>query len=619
MQSPVEAILGIAGGAADLVKRVMGSEAPRTGFDDQLRAAMNEAPKAERIMKGKVKAAKGGLNTDMNSILENPQATQIMQYLAALKSLGLNKDDARALLTGQGGLSDEGVQAIIKALGISGAELAQLMGDPELLAGLKSSIEKVVSARFLSDVNVSMQASSGVISDESLKAIISYGGLDAEQVDLLMADQTTLDGLKASIADVLKAGKTNGISDDALKTILAAFKMTEEGIAGFMSDPNRVSDLKAKLLEVSSSVVGSQATAQAPAVNMTLDQFETMNAIIAQFIASKSFPKGNTKEIDPATFEAVQAAITQDTSEIKESVMSYLTAQGKTDLVANVNQKATPEVTAVMPQVAEALDTLQDTLKIPKKTLQDIVFSADQGSRTAAVDEAVSSINDFLKANAGRDIPKQVHDAVGLLKGAMSKEEFARIENVFKSFNQDTSLIGQGPAIDGHMFKSLARVLGTEATTTSSTYTQQVIDQIRQALPSGIKAGEGSMTLRLNPPMLGRVDVDIRMQDGQVLATFKADQSVTRDILQQNMHLLKDALSDQGIKAAQFVVSADSFNSREHRETYAAWAGFEQNRGGSSRQHHDPGTDSPTRDNGEYGPVYGTTSSISASGVDIIA
>lgn len=273
-----------------------------------------------------------------------------------------------------------------------------------------------------------------------------------------------------------------------------------------------------------------------------------------------------------------------------------------------------------MPEVLQAADVLEKTLNIPKKTLRDLFFSSDPQVRQSALDEATTQINEFMKANAGKDLPKQVTGALGLLKGALSKDEFVKIETVFKAFNQDPALIAQPAVFDKHVLQGLAKAVGNNPGMAQGSYAQQVIDQIRQVLPSGMKVGEGSMTLKLNPPMLGRVDVDIRMQDGRIMASFKADQPITRDILQQNMHLLKDALGEQGIKAAQFVVTTDTFNSRDHREAQAAWMGYAQGKGGSSRQSDERQAGSPNKEHDEYGHTYGSLNGYADNGgLDIFA
>lgn len=103
------------------------------------------------------------------------------------------------------------------------------------------------------------------------------------------------------------------------------------------------------------------------------------------------------------------------------------------------------------------------------------------------------------------------------------------------------------------------------------------------------------------------------------MASFKADQPITRDILQQNMHLLKDALSEQGIKAAQFVVTTDTFNSRDHREA-TAWVGYEQGRNGSASHGAEQGAESPHKEHNEYGHTYGPFNGYTVNGgLDIFA
>jgi len=623
MQSPVDAIMGTSGPASDLVKRVTGQETPGRGFDEQLQSVMESAPKAQRTMKEKARSAKGGMKVETKEIVEDPKAAKVFEYMAALRSLGLNTEDSRKLLTGQGEISDEGLCSVLKSMGITGSDLARLMASPELVSGLKSSIAQSV----FSSAQSIMEPVTASVTDDELMALMSAGGLDDAQVEQFIADPAKLAQLKASLADVAPAAPgaatDGGIPDDQLKTLLAAFGMNDDDIAGFMANQEGVSGLKAKLAEVLAGGAPSLPGTTIPDVSTMLERFDTLNALMAQFIASKSFRQGIAKGLGTPGIEAIKAAITQDASAIKESVSAYLIAQGRTELPSEAVRTAVPDEAANVPQAvqaAQAAKTLQDTLNIPKKTLNDMVFSSDPEERLAAVDDAASHINEYLKTNAPKELPKHLSDAVGLLKGALTEDEFAKIENIFKANGQDPALTVQGTPFDRHALQSLAKAFGSEQSSLQNTYTQQVMDQIRQAFPSGIKASDSSMTLRLNPPMLGRVDVDITLQDGKILATFKADQSVTREILQQNMHLLKDALSDQGVKAAQFVVSTDSFNARDQRETYAAWAGFEQGRRGSSRQNHDPGAGSGGRDHDEYVPGYGTSDvSPLGGGLHIIA
>ena len=582
MQSPLAALMGIASGAVDLMHRAISHDSPKKGFDDQLQSVLAEAPAADKPIadnpiKEKVKAARGSTDDDIKGLLENPQATQVLQYLCALQSMGLNNADAKALLSGKGEISDEGLKAILAALGIKGTDIAQLMADPKLVAGLKAQLAQTVSTKVQAGTNAVLQ------------------------------------------------GKGAEISDEDLKAILAAMGIKDADIAQFMADPEVVSGLKAKLAESRSLQLGEQPGGNASYVDKMIEQAtagqETSNAITAQLATHKGIPQGNTNEISQAS------------TEIKESVAEFLkTAETQTVkkgtplstqmLEAQSAQSSQVQAsTGALPEVLQAVDVLEKTLNIPKKTLRDLFFSSDPQVRQAALDDATTQINEFLKANVGKDLPKQVTGALGALKGALTKDEFVKIENTFKAFNQDPALIAQGLNFDKHVVQSLAKTLGNESGMAQDSYTQQVIDQIRQALPAGMKAGEGSMTLKLNPPMLGRVDVEIRMKDGQIMASFKADQPITRDILQQNMHILKDALAEQGIKAAQFVVTTDTFDSRDHRGNPLAWAGYEPGQNGSSSQQgNKQETGTPGRGQDEYLSGYTPVQGYSEQGgLDIFA
>jgi flagellar hook-length control protein FliK len=572
MQSPLEALMGITSGAVDLMHRSMGHDIPKKGFDEQYQSALAEAPGADKPIadkpiadnpiKEKIKATRVPTDEDRKELLENPQATQTLQYLCALQSMGLNDADIKALLSGQTELSDDGLKTILAAMGIKDTDIAQLMADPKLVAGLKTQLVQTVSTKFQAVTNAVLQSKGAEISDEDLTAILAAAGTKDADIKELMADQTQVAGLKAQLADAVL---TNNNSEA---------KAALRGAGSEISDE----DLKAILAAMGIKEISQASTEIKESVAEFLKMVETQPVI-----------KGTPLFTQMLETQSVQSSQVQASTE-------------------------------AMPEVLQDVDVLEKTLNIPKKTLRDLLFSSDPQVRQAALDEATTQINEFLKANVGKDLPKQVTGSLGLLKGALTKDEFVKIENVFKAFDQDPALIAQPAVFDKHVLQGLAKTLGSNPGMAQDSYTQQVIDQIRQALPAGMKAGEGSMTLKLNPPMLGRVDVDIRMQDGRIMASFKADQPITRDILQQNMHLLKDALGEQGIKAAQFVVTTDTFNSRDQREAQAAWVGYEQGKGGSSRQGDGRGAGSPNKELDEYGQINGPLNGYTGNGgLDIFA
>lgn len=92
-----------------------------------------------------------------------------------------------------------------------------------------------------------------------------------------------------------------------------------------------------------------------------------------------------------------------------------------------------------------------------------------------------------------------------------------------------------------HWFKSVAS--GAEAKNAAS---EQVQVTIRQAF----KPGMDRVTIQLDPPDLGRVDVRIEMSaDGRNQVVFSADNRDTLDLLQRDARQLERALQEAGIDA----------------------------------------------------------------------
>jgi len=108
-----------------------------------------------------------------------------------------------------------------------------------------------------------------------------------------------------------------------------------------------------------------------------------------------------------------------------------------------------------------------------------------------------------------------------------------------------------------------------------------VLDQLKQSFATELKNPPSSVSLELNPPMLGRLDVSVSLLDGNLSASFKADQIVTRDMLVNNLENLKETLREQGFNVNQVNVSLDF--GRERRDDLAfAFAQQQQRRDGQT-------------------------------------
>jgi len=495
--------------------------------------------------------------------------------------------------------------------------LSQALGED--MKSVKDTVDKLVS-------------DDGTVDNDALKELMA-----SPQVFQLFQYMSALKslGISSQDAQALLLGTGDKVSDDAVSAILTSCGISSEEIGQVMSDPAALSDLKAKLAETVSSHVDNQD------INLLIQQATadqgTYDAVIAGFAAAAGFrdgldgaktTSGVTAKADeiPQKVPKIQAkvaAFPERSVEIKKAVADFLksldgsirnaeAAQGP------VSAQAASESETIM--VAQSVNTLEKTFGIPKKTLNDLFLSTDPAVRQTAVGDTTTRITSFLSGNQGKPLTREQTDALALLKGSLSKEEFTPIENAVKLNYPDAAIADTTVPLTRHGYEVLARSLGEKPSASVGQLTQQVMDQIKQAIPQNMKSGEGSISLQLNPPMLGKVDVEIHMEKGMVQAAFRADQPITRDILQQSMHILKDSLAEQGVQVAQVSVSAD-VNSRHPQQNPFAWTGFQNNGQGSSRQDRGQDNTGGTHANREdyaYAPaeVGGYTES---GGLDLFA
>lgn len=85
------------------------------------------------------------------------------------------------------------------------------------------------------------------------------------------------------------------------------------------------------------------------------------------------------------------------------------------------------------------------------------------------------------------------------------------------------------------------------------------VEQVRlvERVTRAFRAAEGRggvVTLRLHPPELGALRVELRVQDGAMSARLEAETSAARSILIDNAHILRDRLAEQGVRIERFDV-----------------------------------------------------------------
>lgn len=109
---------------------------------------------------------------------------------------------------------------------------------------------------------------------------------------------------------------------------------------------------------------------------------------------------------------------------------------------------------------------------------------------------------------------------------------------------------GQAPGEDSPLAStSAARAEGYEA------LSQRVGEALAQRVISQIERGQWQVRLLLKPAKLGEVEIDLKMQGGELDASFRAANPVTRDLLNDGLSRLREVLANSGMEIADLNVA----------------------------------------------------------------
>jgi flagellar hook-length control protein FliK len=195
--------------------------------------------------------------------------------------------------------------------------------------------------------------------------------------------------------------------------------------------------------------------------------------------------------------------------------------------------------------------------------------------------------------------------------GVDEKDVSALLSRFSEEAGSDSNPDQQPSQGEGNNFSSFAQALSSNknaanaapanAAQASATHMSEVYDQLSDKMATEMAArmhkqlsdGEWKMKFALRPSNLGGVEIQLEMKDGKLDAVFRADNPLTRDLLQNSSQRLKEALGNFGINAGQVNVG----------------------QGGGNTQHNSSGNsnrNSQVRDN-STSQVNGTGSATSAT------
>jgi flagellar hook-length control protein FliK len=153
--------------------------------------------------------------------------------------------------------------------------------------------------------------------------------------------------------------------------------------------------------------------------------------------------------------------------------------------------------------------------------------------------------------------------------GVSEKEVSALLSQFSDSPSSDSNSDSEPSHPDGNNASSFSQALtrntaaanaaSAQAAPTPSATMSEVYDQLSDKMATELAArmhkqlsdGEWKMKFGLRPSNLGGVEIQLEMKDGKLDAVFRADNPLTRDLLQNSSQRLREALGNFGINAGQ--------------------------------------------------------------------
>ncbi len=180
-------------------------------------------------------------------------------------------------------------------------------------------------------------------------------------------------------------------------------------------------------------------------------------------------------------------------------------------------------------------------------------------------------------------------DMLSLLGTGVNEQDVSALLSRFSEDTGSESNPDQHPSQgEGNNFSSFSQALSNtknavntapaNAAQATNANMSEVYDQLSDKMATELAArmhkqlsdGEWKMKFGLRPSNLGGVEIQLEMKDGKLDAVFRADNPLTRDLLQNSSQRLREALGNFGINAGQVQIGQGGGNAQQNNSGNAA-------------------------------------------------
>ena len=355
-------------------------------------------------------------------------------------------------------------------------------------------------------------------------------------------------------AEVLSYAKELGLSPDAIKTLMAELQAngllgeTQANVSRIQGDvtaglPMGVVGLTTPLMSEHKGVDGGHLAEGSDATQLLGVQTIALDDATSRWLSLRGQVTGSSELTNSASLGQASAGPKADGSGLEQSLSDRATKDGQpsaessarsSDALSKIEKLLGPGALKEMLMGKAAERAMANESMMKTALMKDVGVAGPLGFETIDLSEFASELSNPFDRSALSSGPSAA-GAFGL-QASMG----------------DSSGRGLGGDTSGRHDGT-----GGTARAFSAQLSQRFGDILGQRLLQQISQGNWKVELNLEPGDLGSIKVEMEFKKGELEASFKAGQAMTKDLLQDSLPRLREALERAGITIASMNVGGD--------------------------------------------------------------
>ncbi|MGZ9584635.1 flagellar hook-length control protein FliK [Paenibacillus marinisediminis] len=435
----------------------------------------------------------------------------------------------------------------------------------------------------VSSTSAPMAAVQGAGAASKVKEAASSGGFLSAMTQLMNQSETSSESQSATVSlPALSGVSPQAVDEDEnqllqlLDSLLQDLGQAEQLLE---NNPELMAMLQQWLQQAQMFTSTAQMTADTAQLQGSSEQSDAIQALAAQSETLSILVRDQLEQMREILRPLMNGASMNQSAvlegaELLESLQALLSSAGKQpNSTESSSNRSMQSVSALANQQNVDMGGTMAAVNKSGQAVQETngksmnMVSELRAAQSTAADRTIGS----SLANAGKQAEVQNQTGANLFASA-STDDSAAIDQADASSEVITA--GQF-AIRSEGMQSSKPVQVIRA----SHFAQEMGGFVMKQLFVTMRNGVSEAKITLYPENLGQVDVRLTMQNGQLVAQFVTERAIAKELLDQQMFMLRGALQSQGIQVDKLEVTQHSSVSNAASLSSSMFQGDQQSNG----------------------------------------